>query len=538
MAKQIIFGDNARAKLKEGVDSVANAVKITIGPKGRNVAYDKGYGGPMVTNAGSVIAREVVLEDPVLNIGANIVKEAAQKTNEKAGDGTTTSAILTQAIFNEGLRRIEVGNNAVAIKNGINKAVDVASEYFKSIATPIKTESERTHIASISAESGEIGKTISETLSKLGVEAVLTVETSPIRGISVEVAQGMDFDKGFVSEYMITDKKREEAVCKDVSIFVTDHTIGTIHEIIPFMEAVLNAGKKELVIIAEDIFGEALHNFNINKLRGGITILGIKAPGFGERKKDYLEDIAVITGATFYSKELHSTLKNAGLEHLGEASKVVSTKNKTVIVGGKGSREVIADRVKSAKAEIEKTDSKHDKIKIRERIGKLVEGVGVLKVGAATEIETEYLKLKVEDAVGAVKSAVEEGIVPGGGATLIRAAQKVKEEKLSGKYTEDETIGFDILVKAMEAPLQNIAINCGFGDGSTVVEKVKEMKEGGGYDALKNVYVEDMVKAGVVDPVKVTRTALENAASAGGTLLTTECIMATIKEKVPGMPQI
>jgi chaperonin GroEL len=536
--KKIIYGDEARAKLKEGVDSVVNAIKITIGPKGRNVAYNKGYGGPVVTNAGSVIAREIVLEDPLLNIGANIVKEAAQKTNDKAGDGTTTAAVLTQAIFNEGLRRIEVGNNAVAIKNGINKAVEVASEYLKSIAMPIKTESERTHIASISAESEEIGKIISETLTKLGTDAVLTVETSPVRGISVDVVQGMDFDKGFVSPYMITDVKRDEAICKDVSVFVTDHTIGTISEIVPFIEAILAAGKKELVIIAEDIFGEALHNFNINKLRGGINVLGIKAPGYGDRKKDYLEDIAAITGATFYSKELNSTLKNAGLEHLGEATKVVATKDKTVIIGGAGSKGVITDRVNKAKAEIEKTESKHDQLKIRERIGKLVEGVGILKVGAATETETEYLRLKVEDAVGAVKSAVEEGIVPGGGATLIRAAKKVKEAKEDSKYTIDEKIGFDILAKAMDAPQQNIAVNCGFGDGSTVVEKVKEMKEGGGYDALKDIYVEDMIKGGVVDPVKVTRTALENAASAGGTLLTTEVIMAEIPKETPSMPQM
>jgi len=535
MSKKIIFGDEAKKTLQTGVDAVANAVKSTIGPKGQNVAYDKGYGGPTISNDGVSIAREIVLEDSLENIGANIIKEIAQKTNDNAGDGTTTSVVLAQSIFTEGLKRISVGISSMGIKSGIEKASKVAVEYLKSIAKPIKGGDETTQVATISAESEEIGKIISDTISKLGSDAVITVETSPTVGITSEVSQGMEFDSGYISPYMITDPDRQEAECKDVSILVTDHKIGAVQELVPFLESFMGSGKKELVVIAEDIIGEALQTFIVNKLRGAITVVGIKAPGFGARKKDYLEDIAVLTGATFVSNEVGINLDQITSEHLGSADRVVSTKDKTTIIGGKGDKAKIKERIANARAEMEKNESKHDKLKVGERIAQLSDGVAIIKVGAATETETNYLKLKIEDAVNSVKSALEEGIVAGGGTALIRASIAVEEEMMKGEYTYDEKTGFEILSKAMETPLKQIAINCGIGDGSMIISEVKnliELNENSGYDALNDLLVDDMIQAGIADPVKVTRSALENASSAAGTLLTTGCVMAEIPKEV------
>lgn len=539
MAKKIVYSEEARRILKTGVDAVANAVKITIGPKGRNAVYDKGYGGPHISNDGVSIAREIVLEDALENMGANIVKEVAQKTNDTAGDGTTTSAILTQAIVTEGMKKISVGVNSILIKNGIEKASKVAVDFLKSMAKPIKSDEETAQVAAISAESEEIGKMISETISKLGKDAVITVEESPTVGITSEVSQGMEFDKGYVSPYMITDKDRLEAECKDVRILVTDMKVGVVQDIVPLLEETIKMGKPELVIIAEDVVGEALHTFVVNKLRGAITVLCIKAPGFGTRKRDYLEDIATVVGANFISSDTGMTLDKIKMEDLGQASRVISTKDKTTIVGGKGTKEAIEARITMARQELKKLESKHDKLKVEERIARLSGGVAIIKVGAATETETNYLKLKVEDAVNAVKAALEEGIVPGGGSALICAARAVLEAKKTqfSDLTTDEMTGFDILALAMETPLQNIALNCGLGDGSMVVAKVKEMKDGGGYNAMKDEYVLDMIKAGIADPVKVTRSAIENATSAGSTLLTTGVAMAEIPKDKPNTPQ-
>lgn len=525
-----MFGEEARKELKVGVDAVANAVKITIGPKGRNVVYDKGYGGPTITNDGVSIAREIVMQDPIQNMGANVTKEVAQKTNDSAGDGTTTSVILMQAIVSEGMKRIAVGVNAVGVKNGINKASKIAIDFLKTIAKTIKTDEEIAQVATISAESKEIGEIISSTISQLGMDSVITVESSPLVGITKEVSTGMQFDKGFISPYMITNPDRMESECKDVGILVTDQKIGIVQEIIPLLEDVMKSGKKELVIIADDVVGEALQTFIVNKIRGAITVLCIKAPGFGNRKRDYLEDIATLTGATFISSDLGIKMDEVRIDHLGYADRVVSTKDKTTIVGGKGKNEAIKDRIAMAKKEIENTESKHDILKIEERIAKLSGGVAIIKVGAATETETEYLKLKVEDAVNATKAALEEGVVGGGGSALILASRAISEAVNANEYTTDEVAGLYILANALEAPLLNIAINCGLGDGSMVVAKVKEMKIGGGYDALEGVYVDNMIDAGIVDPLKVSRSAIENAVSAGSTLLTTEVAMAEIKK--------
>ena len=535
-AKTIKFEEEAREGLLKGVNAVADAVRITLGPKGKNVALGQSFGGPTIINDGATISREIILEDQVQNIGADIVKEVAQKTSNKAGDGTSTSIILTQAIFAKGLKKVKVGINSIGIKNGIEKASKIAVEYLKGIAKPIKGIEETTQIATISSESPKIGKLLAETISKLGNDAVLTVETSPTVGIKSEIATGLEFDKGFISPYMMTDPKRSEAECKNISILVTDQTIGAMKELVPFIESFMSTGKKELVIIAEDIVGEALQNFIINKLRGAITVIGIKAPGFGERKRDYLEDIAAVTGATLISRDIGLTFDKITLEHLGSADRVVATKDKTTIVGGKGEKQVIADRIAVAKKELETNDSKHDKTKIMERIAKLSGGIAVIKVGAATETETEYLKLKTEDAVSSVKAALEEGVVPGGGSALIGASIAIMKE--TNWTTDDEKTGFEILASALCVPLKNIAINSGQGDGSMVSLKVREMKEGGGYDALNDEYVEDMIAAGVADPVKVTRLAVENSASAGSILLTTGCVIAPKPEKQQDTPQM
>lgn len=522
MAKNIKFSEDARKKLKEGVDKVANAVKVTIGPRGKNVVLEKSYGVPTITNDGVSIAKEIELKDRFENMGAEIVKEVASKTNETAGDGTTTATILMQAIFSEGMKRIAMGLNAVAVRHGIEHASRDAVEELRKISKPVKGKEEIKQVASISAESEEIGETIAETINKVGKDGVVTVEESQSFGMESEVVEGLQFDKGYVSPYMVTDTERMEAVFKDPAILLTDKKISGVKDIVPFLEKIVQTGKKDLVIIADDVEGEALATFVVNKLRGGFNVLAVKAPGYGENKKAMLEDVAVTVGGTVISEDKGMTFDNLDLSVLGEASKVISTKDTTTIVGGKGKKSEIEKRVSQIKAQIESSDSKYDREKLEERVAKLSGGVAVLRVGAATETEMKYLKLKIEDAVNATKAAIEEGVVPGGGSALVRVAGK-----LSGKDIKDapeERVGYEIVVKALEAPLRQIAKNAGQDEG-VIVAKVRE-GEYDGYDALSDKMVKDMIKAGIIDPVKVARSAVQNASSAAAILLTTEAAIA------------
>ncbi len=532
MAKQIIFNEHARKALKRGVDIVADAVKITIGPRGRNVVLDKSYGGPTITNDGVSIAKEVTLKDKFENMGAEIVKEVATKTNDFAGDGTTTSIILVQAIVAEGMKQTTMGVNAMGVKMGIEKATTRVVTALKDIAKPIKTKDEIRQVASISAESEEIGRIIADTIDKVGKDGVVTVEESQSFGVESEIAQGLEFDKGYVSPYMITDAERMEAKFEDAPILITDKKIASVKEILPFLEKLAQTGKKELVIIAEEVEGEALTTFVLNKLRGGFNILGIKAPGFGDKKKELLSDIAVTVGATVISEEVGLTFEKAELSVLGRAHKIIATKDSTVIVGGKGKKSEIDARVAQLRKQRSLSDSKYEIEKYDERIAKLSGGVAVIKVGAATETEMKYLKLKIEDAVNATKAAIEEGIVAGGGVALVKASQKVSEwlksEIAKGKetMTKEFEVGFNIVLKALEAPLRQIAINAGKDDGSLIVDHVRRGKGTAGYDAQKDEMVPDMILAGIIDPVKVTRSGVQNAASAAAILLTTEVAIA------------
>jgi len=542
MSKKILYNEDARKALKRGVDKVANAVKITIGPRGRNVVFDRGYGAPTITNDGVTIAKEITLKDKFENMGAEIAKEVAQKTNDVAGDGTTTSVILTQMIFAEGLRQTGFGANAMAIRGGIEKATELVVKTLKEIAKPIKDKGEIRQVAAISSENEEVGQIIADTIDKVGKDGVVTVEEAQTVGVDSEVVEGLEFDKGFVSPYMITNAERMEAEYHDPAILVTDKKISGIKEILPLLEKLATTGKKDLVIIAEDIEGEALTTFVLNKLRGTFNVLAIKAPGYGDRKKDLLGDIAVTIGAKVVSEELGIKLENADPKMLGQARRVVSNKDKTTIVGGKGKKPDIEARLVSLKKQKEALDSKYDVEKLDERIAKLSGGVAVIRVGAATETEMKYLKLKIEDAVNATKAAIAEGIVAGGGVALIRAAEKagewLKREKTKKEIlTKEFEVGFNIVLKALEAPLRQIAVNAGKDDGSVIVEKIRTGKGNIGYDALKDEMVADMLVAGIIDPVKVTRSGLENAASAAAILLTTEAAIADEpEEKKPPMP--
>lgn len=546
MAKVILYNEEARRALKRGVDAVANAVKITIGPRGRNVVLDKSYGAPTITNDGVTISKEISLKDRFENMGAEIAKEVAEKTNDLAGDGTTTSVILTQSIFSEGLRETSMGVNAMGVRAGIDKAAEKTVEALKASAKPIQNKDEIRQVATIAAESAELGEKIAETINKVGKDGVVTVEESQSIGIESEVVKGLQFDKGYVSPYMVTNAERMEAVMEDASILVTDKKISGIKEILPFLEKLAHAGKKDVVMIAEDIEGEALATFVVNKLRGSFNVLGIKAPGYGDRKKEQLQDIAVTVGAQVVSEDLGLKFESVGLDVLGNAHRVIATKDETTIVGGKGKKSEIETRLAQLRKQREQTDSKYDIEKIDERIAKLSGGVAVIRVGAATETEMKYLKLKIEDAVNATKAAIAEGIVPGGGVALIKAAQKAKHwidnETNKGKIeaTKEFAVGFSIVIKALEAPLRQIAVNAGKDDGSVIVEKVKNGRGNYGYDALKDEMIADMVVAGIVDPVKVTRLGVQNAASAAAILLTTEAAVAEEpKEEKPsagGMP--
>lgn len=527
MAKIILFNEDARKALKRGVDAVANVVKVTIGPRGRNVVLGKSYGAPTITNDGVSIAKEITLSDKFENMGAEIIKEVAQKTNDVAGDGTTTSVILTQAIISEGLKHAAMGVNAMSLRAGIEEAAAKAVAVLGSIAKPIKNKEEIRQVATISAESESIGLIIAETIEKVGKDGVVTVEESQTFGVDSEVVEGLEFDKGYVSPYMITNAERMEAEYRDVPILITDKKISGIKEILPLLEALAQTGKKELVIIADDVDGEALSTFIVNKLRGGFSVLAVKAPGYGDRKKEMLEDIAVTVGAKVVSEDLGIKLENATIDMLGRATKIVSKKDSTVIVGGKGGKTAIDARVKALKKQRETLDSKYDKEKLDERIAKLSGGVAVIRVGAATETEMKYLKLKIEDAVAATKAAIAEGIVAGGGSAFIRVIKKMRSQKATDFATPEIALGYDIILRALEAPLRQIVLNTGNADGSVAVEKIMSSdKENAGFNAMTEKFSDDLIKDGIIDPVKVSRTALQNAASAAAILLTTEAAIA------------
>jgi chaperonin GroEL len=542
MSKQIIFNEEARKKLKAGIDAVADVVKVTIGPKGRNVVLDKGYGAPTVTNDGVSIAKEITLKDKFENMGAEIIKEVAQKTNDVAGDGTTTSVILAQAIIAEGMKHTNMGLGVMGIRSGIEAATKDVVEALRAAAKPIKTKDEIRQVATVAAESEELGKIIADTIEKVGKDGVVTVEESPTFGVESEVVEGMEFDKGYISAYMITNTERMEAEYKDAYVLVTDKKISAVKDILPLLEKVAATGKKDLVIIADDVDGEALTTFVINKLRGGFNVLAVKAPGYGDRKKEMLADIAAVLGGLVVCDELGLKLDTVELDSLGKAGKVVSTKDNTIIVAGRGKKSDIDKRVAQLKKQREATKSKFDVEKLDERIAKLTGGVAVVRVGAATETEMKYLKMKIEDAVNATKAAIAEGIVSGGGVALVKASQSVREKfekemttKKIKNGADEFAVGYEIVLNACEIPLKQIAVNAGLGDGSIVVEHVKN-GGGGGYDALKNIYVPDMFVAGIIDPVKVTRTGLQNASSASAILLTTEVAVAEEPEEKKPMP--
>lgn len=550
MAKQILFGDTARRALKSGIDKAANAVKVTLGPRGRNVVLEKSYGGPTITNDGVSIAREITLRDKFENMGAEIVKEVASKTNDIAGDGTTTSVVLLQAIVAEGMKHTEAGLSAMGVRAGIEKAAAEAVVALKSFAKKIQTDEEIRQVATISAESEEIGNIIGDTIKAVGKDGVVTVEESQSLGIEKEIVEGLQFERGYLSSYMVTNSERMEAVMKDAHILLTDKKISSVQEILPLLEKVVQSGKKEMVIIAEDVDGEALTTFVLNKLRGSFSVLAVKAPGFGDSRKEMLNDIAAMTGATVVSEDIGSTFENATLDMLGRASKVISTKDSTVIVGGKGTKKEIEKRIAEIRAQIAGTTAKFEKENLEKRLAKMTGGVAVIRVGAATETEMKYLKLKIEDAVNATKAAIEEGIVPGGGTALVKAAQKVSENFLKSRRSEvgtatkasgntmthAEQIGYEVVLKALEMPLRQIAMNAGV-DAGVVVEKVKQAKGNAGYDAVSGEVVADMLAAGIVDPAKVSRTGLERAASAAAILLTTEAAVAEEPKEEKDTPQ-
>ncbi|MBI2005000.1 chaperonin GroEL [Patescibacteria group bacterium] len=527
MAKQILYNEKARRALKAGIDKAAGAVKVTLGPRGRNVALDKGYGGPTITNDGVSIAKEITLRDKFENMGAEIVKEVAQKTNDIAGDGTTTSVVLLLALVEEGMKHTEAGLNAMGIRSGIEKAGADAVTALRGLAKKIAGDEEIRQVATIAAESEEVGKIIADTIGEVGKDGVVTVEESQSLGIEKEVVEGMEFDRGYVSAYMVTDAQRMEASMKDAPILITDKKISSVQEILPVLEKIAGSGKKDLVIIADDVEGEALATFVLNKLRGTFNILAVKAPGYGDRKEEMLQDIATVTGGQVISEKVGIKFENAEIAMLGRAARVVATKDSTVIVGGKGGKKDIEKRIAEIREQLGKTESKFDKEKLEERLAKLMGGVAVIRVGAATETEMKYLKLKIEDAVNATKAAIEEGVVAGGGTALVRAAQKIEENfaKTKEKMTVDERIGYEVVLKALEMPLRQIAQNAGFDPGVAVL-KISEGKGNAGYDAVSGKVVPDMMEAGIIDPVKVTRTALERATSAAAMLITTEAAVA------------
>lgn len=528
MAKQILFHEKARESLKRGVDKVSDAVRITLGPRGRNVMLEKSYGGPTITNDGVSIAKEITLRDKYENMGAELTKEVASKTNELAGDGTTTAVVLLQSILHEGIKQTAMGVNAMGIRLGIERAAKDVVDALRTLSKPVSGD-EIAQVATISAESAEMGKIIADTIKKVGKDGVVTVEESQTFGIESDVVEGMEFDKGYVSPYMVTNADRMEAEYREPYVLVTDKKISTVEDILPVLEKIAASGKKEVVIIADDVEGAALATFIVNKIRGTFNVLAIKAPGFGDRKKEMLADIATTIGAKVVSEEVGIKMENVELNMLGKASKVIASKDRTIIVGGKGKKAEIEARVEALRTQRSQSDSKFDKEKFDERIAKLAGGVGVIRVGASTEAEMRYLKDKIEDAVNATRAAIEEGIIPGGGSALVKIAQKVREKNVKSPIKSFETefaSGYEIVLKALDAPLRQIAINAGKDDGAVIVEKVRNTKGNSGYDALKDEIVADMLAAGIIDPVKVTRSCVQNAAGAAAMLLTTEVAIA------------
>lgn len=529
MAKQIVFDEEARRKLEAGVNAVANAVKVTLGPKGRNVVLEKKYGAPTITNDGVTIARDIELEDAFENMGAQLVKEVSIKTNDVAGDGTTTATVLAQAMIKEGLRNVAAGANPMVVKKGIKKAVDVLVEELKTISQKVESKEAKAQVASISAGDEEIGQLIADAMEKVGDDGVITVEEAKTMETSLETVEGMQFDRGYISPYMATDAEKMEAVMSNPMVFITDRKISMIQDIMPVLEKVVQAGR-ELLIIAEDIEGEALATLVVNKLRGTFKAVAVKAPGFGDRRKAMLQDIAILTGATVISEEVGRKLDSATVADLGSAGQVRVTKEMTTIVDGMGDKQQIADRVAQIRKQIPETTSEFDKEKLQERLAKLAGGVAVIKVGAATEVEMKDKKLRIEDALNATRAAVAEGIVAGGGTALLQVQAALSRIKATG----DEKTGVEIVKRAIEEPVRQIAHNAGL-EGAVIVDTIKRSRKGYGFDALAEEYV-DMIEAGIVDPTKVTRSALQNAASIAAMVLTTESLIADKPVENAGMP--
>jgi len=530
MAKQVKFHEDARASIKAGVDKIANVVKVSYGPMGRDVVLDKAYGSPIITNDGVTIAKEIELEDKFENIGAALVKEVASKTNDDAGDGTTTATVLTQAMIAEGIKNIVAGNDPIAIKRGMQKAVVAAVAGLKSISQPVKDKKEKSQVATISSLDEEVGVMIADAMEEVGEDGVITVEESQTMGLEKEVVKGMRFDKGYVSPYMTTDTQRMEAVMEDPYILVTDKKISAVKDILPLLENMAQSGKKDLVIIAEDIDGEALATFVVNKLRGIFNVLGIKAPGFGDRRKEMLADIAVLTGARYITEDMGLKLEATVIDDLGSARKVITTNETTTIVEGKGDKKFVEERVEQIRGQIKESNSDFDKEKLQERLAKLAGGVAVIKVGAATETEMKEKKYKIEDALNATRAAVEEGIIPGGGSAFLKVSSSL-DQFIADDISDTEKIGVNIIRRALEAPFRQIAANAGMHDVSVIMEEIKDIKKAQlGYD-FKKAEIVDLVANGIIDPLKVSRSALENSVSIAGTLLTTEAVVTDMPEK-------
>ena len=530
MAKEIKYGEDARKKLLEGVNKLADTVKVTLGPKGRNVVLDRSYGAPLITNDGVTIAKEVELEDPFENMGASLVKEVSTKTNDIAGDGTTTATVLAQVMLKEGVKNVAAGGDVLAIKRGMDKATNIAIEELKKISSPIKGKEDIARVASISANNEEIGNLIADAMEKVSKDGVITIEESKTSFTEVDVVEGMQFDKGYVSPYMVTDTDKMEAVIDNPYILITDKKISNLQEILPLLEELTQNGGK-LVIIAEDFENEALSALILNKLRGILNVVGVKAPGFGDKRKEILQDLAVLTGGEVITSELGLDLKQTTLSQLGRARQVKCTKETTIVVDGMGNKDVIDARISQIKKNIEETKSSYEKETLHERLAKLAGGVAVIQVGAATEVEMKEKKLRIEDALSATKAAVEEGILPGGGTAYINVIPVV-EKLYQETVSDDEKIGIKIVLKALEEPAKQIATNAGV-EGAVIIEKIKSSKAGIGFDAAKEEYV-DMKKAGIVDPTKVTRSALQNAESVASMILTTESVITDKKEKSCG----
>lgn len=531
MAKQIKYGVEARKALEAGVNQLADTVRVTLGPKGRNVVLDKSFGAPLITNDGVTIAKEIELQDPYENMGAQLIKEVASKTNDVAGDGTTTATVLAQAMVNEGMKNLAAGANPIVLRKGMKKATDAAVEAIKKMSKPINGKDQIARVAAISASDDEVGTMVADAMEKVSKDGVITIEESKTMKTELDLVEGMQFDRGYLSAYMCTDMDKMEANLDDPYVLITDKKISNIQDLLPLLEQVVKMGAR-LLIIAEDVEGEALTTLIVNKLRGTFNVVAVKAPGYGDRRKEMLQDIAILTGGTVISEELGLDLKDATMEQLGRAKSVKVQKENTIIVDGMGDKDAISARVSQIRKQIEETTSDFDREKLQERLAKLAGGVAVIRVGAATETEMKEAKLRMEDALNATRAAVEEGIIAGGGSAYVHAAEEVKSvvEGLEG----DEKTGARIILKALEAPLFHIVANAGL-EGSVIVNKVKESSVGNGFDAYKEEYV-DMIEAGILDPVKVTRSALQNATSVASTLLTTETVVANIKEPAPAGP--